>query len=55
MVSTKPRGAKPSSADRLPSWKIHTSAPKLARIESVFMTSALIGSTTERSSRNSTS
>ena len=54
MVSTKPSGANPNSAERLPSWKIQTSAPKLATIDSVFMTSALAGSTTERSSTNRT-
>ena len=54
MVSTKPSGWNPSAADRLPSWKIQTSAPKLATIESVFMTSALIGSTTDRRRANST-
>ena len=54
VVSTNPSGWNPRSADRLPSWKIQTSAPKLAVIDSVFMTSALAGSTTERSSTNST-
>ena len=54
VVSTKPSGWKPRGADRLPSWKIQTSAPKLATIDSVFITSALAGSTTERSSTNRT-
>ena len=38
----------------MPSWKIQTSAPKLATIESVFMTRALSGRITERRSRNRT-
>ena len=54
VVSTKPSGWKPRIADRLPSWKIQTSAPKLATIESVFITSALAGRITERSRTNST-
>src|SRR3972149_10313130 len=54
LVSTYPRGVKPSTADRLPSWKIHTSAPKEATIESVFMPSALAGRTTERRRSSST-
>ena len=54
VVSTNPSGWKPSGADRLPSWKIQTSAPNEATIDSVFMTSALSGRTTERSSTNST-
>jgi len=32
VVSTNPSGWNPSSAERLPSWKIQTSAPKLATI-----------------------
>ena len=43
VVSTNPSGWKPSSRDRLPSWKTHTSAPNAAVIESVFMTIALSG------------
>ncbi len=54
VVSTYPSGWNPRTDDRLPSWKIQTSAPKLATIDSVFMTSALAGRTTERSSTNST-
>jgi hypothetical protein len=54
VVSTKPSGWNPSNADRLPSWKIQTRAPKLAVIDSVFITSALAGSTTERRSANRT-
>ena len=54
VVSTNPSGWNPSGADRLPSWKIQTSAPKLATIDRVFMTSALAGSTTERSRTKST-
>ena len=54
VVSTNPSGWNPSGPDRLPSWKIQTSAPKLAVSDSVFMTSALSGRTTERRSTNST-
>ncbi len=54
VVSTNPSGWNPKAADRLPSWKIQTSAPKLATIESVFITRALIGRMTERSRTNST-
>ena len=54
VVSTKPSGWNPSSEDRFPSWKIQTSAPKLATIDRLFMTSAFAGSTTDRSSRKST-
>src|SRR4051812_23576158 len=54
VVSTNPSGWNPSGPDRLPSWKIQTSAPNDATIESVFITSALIGRTAERSSTNST-
>ena len=54
MVSTNPSGWNPSSADRLPSWKIQTSAPNEATIDSVFITSALAGRTTDRRSTNST-
>src|SRR3972149_4171298 len=54
VVSTKPSGPKARTRERLPSWKIQTSAPKLARMERLFMTSALSGRTTERSSTNST-
>ena len=50
----EPERLEAEDADRLPSWKIQTSAPKLATIDSVFMTSALAGSTTERSRTNST-
>jgi hypothetical protein len=44
----------PEERERLPSWKIQTSAPKLAVIDSVFITSALAGRMTERRSTNST-
>ena len=54
VVSTNPSGWKPSRADRLPSWKIQTRAPKLATMDSVFITSALIGRTTDRSRTNRT-
>ena len=54
MVSTNPSGRDPSSADRLPSWKIQTSAPNDATIESVFIASAFNGRISERSSSNST-
>ena len=37
---------------RLPSWKIQTSAPKLAVIDSRVMITALIGMTIEPNSRN---
>ena len=36
----------------MPSWKIQTSAPKLAVIDSRVMITALIGMTTEPNSRN---
>ena len=36
----------------MPSWKIQTSAPKLALIDSSVMITALIGMTTEPNSRN---
>ena len=38
-----PSGSKLSRFERLPSWKIQTSAPKLAVIESRVMMTALIG------------
>ncbi len=47
-----PSGSKFSRPDRLPSWKIQTSAPKLAVIESRVMITALTGMTTEPKSRN---
>ena len=43
---------KPSTLPRLPSWKIHTRAPKLAVIESSVMTTALIGMASDPNSRN---
>src|SRR6478672_2462700 len=47
-------GVKLSHDARWPSWKIHTSAPNDELIERKFMSTALSGSTTEPSSRNST-
>ena len=44
---------KPSSPDRCPSWKIHTSAPTDAVSDSTFITIALSGSSTEPNARNS--
>ena len=54
VVSTYPSGWNPRIADRLPSWKIQTRAPKLATIDRLFITSALAGSTTERRRTNRT-
>ena len=54
LLYADPSGSNPSGPDRLPSWKIHTSAPNEATIDSVFMASALSGRITERRSRNST-
>ena len=47
-----PSGSKLSRFERLPSWKIQTSAPKLAVIESRVMITALIGMASEPNSRN---
>ena len=47
-----PIGVKCRISWRLPSWKIHTSAPKLADSDSSVMTTALSGITSEPKSRN---
>ena len=52
-ASIAPNAVKPSTLDRFPSWKIHTSAPNTAPRDSVFMTRALIGMTTDPVIRNS--
>src|SRR5918995_4973029 len=49
-----PDGSKSSTPDRLPSWKIHTSAPKLAVMLSRLMRMALIGRKTDPNVRNRT-
>src|SRR5438093_12704246 len=48
-------GVKPSCAAKWPSWKIQTSAPNDAEIESRFMTTALSGRITDPRRRKSTS
>ncbi len=47
----KPGEVKPRTFERLPSWKIQTSAPKLAEIDRRVITTALAGMTTEPNSR----
>src|ERR687896_399659 len=42
-ATTVPEGSKSSNPDRFPSWKIQTSAPKLAVIDSRLIRIALIG------------
>ena len=49
-----PMDWKPRMFERLPSWKIQTSAPKLALTESSVMTTALSGITIEPKRRNRT-
>jgi hypothetical protein len=51
-ATVNPGDWNPRTPDRLPSWKIQTSAPKEAVIESSVMITALIGMTTEPNSRN---
>jgi hypothetical protein len=46
-TSTAPKAWKPSRPDRWPSWKIHTSAPKVAPRDRMFMAMALSGTSTE--------
>ena len=53
MASTNPVGVKSRKPDRLPSWKIQTSAPNEAPSDSTFITTALTGSTIEPKARNS--
>ena len=53
VASMNPVGVKFRNPDRWPSWKIQTSAPNEAPIDSTFMISALTGSTTEPKARNS--
>src|ERR1700727_1372702 len=45
--SMVPVGVKCSSPDRCPSWKIHTTTPKVADRDSTFITIAFTGSTTD--------
>ncbi len=52
-ASIAPNAVKPSSEARCPSWKIQTSAPKVAPSERVFMTRALRGMSTDPVIRNS--
>ena len=52
-ASIAPNAVKPSREARCPSWKIQTSAPKVAPSERVFMTSALTGMSTDPVIRNS--
>ena len=47
MATVNPGDVKPSKPERLPSWKIQTSAPKLAVNDSSVMTTALIGRTAD--------
>ena len=49
-----PDGSKSSSPDRLPSWKIQISAPKLAVMDSRLMSTALIGRRTDPNVRKRT-
>ena len=49
-----PSGVKLSASAKWPSWKIQTSAPKLALIDRRVMITALIGMTTDPNSRNRT-
>ena len=44
----------PSETKRWPSWKIHTSAPKAALMDSAFMNTALNGKSRERRSTSTT-
>ena len=53
-VGSMGAGVKSNWSRRWPCWKIHTSAPNEAVIESTSVTTALMGSTTEPSSRNNT-
>ena len=47
-----PSGSNARTFERLPSWKIQTSAPKLALIDSRVMITALTGMISEPKSRN---
>src|SRR5450755_4675450 len=48
-----PFGVKPSSPDRCPSWKIHTTTPYIADSDRMFITIASTGSTSDPNARNS--
>ena len=52
-ASMAPKAVKPSSEARCPSWKIQTSAPKVAPSEMMFMTRALMGMSTNPVIKNS--
>ncbi|WP_207232299.1 hypothetical protein [Micromonospora kangleipakensis] len=51
----KPIGVKPSRSDRCPSWKIQTTTPNEAPMESRFISTGLTGSNTEPKARKSSS
>jgi hypothetical protein len=54
MAFTYPSDSKASTLSNQPYWNTITSTPYAAATESRFITTALSGSRTERSSRNST-